>query len=181
MQNNQPGISFIEILVILLLIAISMSFVIPRFITNRPGIQQKKFFADFASMVSDTMYQAITSKTTHQIFFDFDHHIIIVKKHQPIPDESNQHKHFIPLAQSVFHSRLTIPDFFTIRNFIVQAEEQMKSGMTMHDAWFYIMPDGTSQATILNIEDDSQDTPARFSITINPFYSQATLHDTFQK
>lgn len=184
MQNKTncvPGISFIEILVLLLLISIATSMVIPRFITNRPGMAQKNFFAEFSTLVADTTYQAIVSKKVHQILFDFDHHKIVVKKHQPMPDEPNKHKQFTQVPKDIFHSQISLPNQFTVRNFVVQGNDEMKSGMTMHDAWFYIMPDGTSQPTTINIEDDTQDTTALFSITINPFYSQATLHDTFQK
>jgi competence protein ComGC len=180
-KNNQPGISFIEILVLLLLISIFMSMAIPRFITNRPGMAQKNFFADFATLVSDTVYQAIVTKKVHQIFWDFDHHQIIVKRHELVSDEKNKHIQFKPLGKDVFHSQIKIPELFLVRNFIVQGNEQMESGVKKHDAWFYIMPDGSSQATTINIDDDTQDTPAKFSITINPFYSQASLHETFQK
>jgi len=177
--NLTPGISFIEILVLLLLISIAMSMIVPRFITNRPGKAQKTFFAEFSTLVADTAYQAIVSKKVHQIYWSFDHHKILVKKYQSMPDEPNKHLHFVPIPKDVFHSQISVPEQFTVRNFIVQGNDEMKSGMTMHDAWFYIMPDGTSQPTTINIDDDTQDTTAHFSITINPFYSQAMLHDTF--
>jgi len=158
-----------------------MSMAVPRFITNKPGTTQKHFFAEFATLVSDTAYQAIVSKKVHQIYWDFKTHKITVKRHENMPDEANIHQRFKTVAKDVFHSEVNAPELFTVRNFIVQGDELIKPGMIMNDAWFYIMPDGSSQATTINIDDATQDVTARFSITINPFYSQATLHDAFQK
>lgn len=184
MQNKThcvPGISFIEILVLLLLISIAMSMVIPRFITNRAGMAQKNFFAEFSTLVADTAHQAIVNKKVHQIYWNFKQNKIIVKRFQKMDDEPNKHNQFVPVPKDVFHSQISVPAQFVVRNFIVQGNDEMSSGLSMNDAWFYIMPDGSSQPTKINIDDDSQDMTTHFSITINPFYSQATLHDTFQK
>lgn len=176
-----PGISFIEILVLLLLISIATSMLAPRFITNRPGKLQKQFFSELSMLIADTTYQSIMSKKVYQVFWDFNTHTIAVKKHQKMPGEPNKNRHFVDIPKDIFHSKIKIPEQFTIRNFIVQGKDEMTTGKKLDDAWFFIMPDGTSQPVTINIDDETQDTIAHFSITINPFYSQATLHDHFQK
>ncbi len=181
MQNNKPGISFIEILVILLLISIMTSFVIPRMFTNRAGMTKKKFFSEFSTMMADTVFQSIIAKKVHQVFFDFDHHQIVVKQHNPKIDEKKKEAQFEAVPKNLFHSQIQLPEGFRIRNFFIEKNDEVKPGAKINDAWFYIMPDGTSQPVIINVDDDSDEHEARFSITINPFYSQATLHDTFQK
>ena len=52
----------------------------------------------------------------------------------------------------------------------------------MHDVWFYIMPDGTSQSIIINIEEQELNDVSNnlFALSINPFYSQVTEYETFQ-
>lgn len=157
-----------------------MSMAIPRFITNKPDTAQKQFFAEFATLVADTAYQAIVTKKVHQIYWNFNTHQIIVKRYENMPDEANIHQRFKPIAKDVFHSQIKYPELFNIRNFFVQGEDLIKPGMIMNDAWLYIMTDGSSQATTINIEDATQEVTTKFSITINPFYSQATLHDRFQ-
>lgn len=175
MQNNQPGISFIEILVILLLITTTLSLVVPRFV-NRHSTASKRFFADVSSLVADTRFQAITSKKVHQILFDFDNHSIVVKQQQGADDNANQ---FQPLGDVGFATQQVIPQNFVMRNFFINGKDQIKLGFATHDAWIYLMPDGTCQATIINIADEQNDT--RFSISINPFLSQVSYHDTFQQ
>lgn len=158
-----------------------MSMAIPRFITNKPGAAQKQFFQEFASLLSDTAYQALNSKTIHQILWDIKHHKIIVKKHIPDPTEKNKHKQFKTLAKDVFHTQLDIPTNFKIINFFINGNDEVKPGMIMDDFWLYVMQDGSCQPTTINLENHDETPLARFSITINPFYSQATLHDVFQK
>lgn len=181
MQNKQPGISFIEILVILLLISIATSFVIPRFLSNKPRAAQKKFFTEFSTLLSDTVFQAVTNKTVYQIYFDLNKQIIMIKKYNPKIMTDNKHLKFEPIPKDVFKNQISLPSTFSIKNFFVQDKDEFTSGMKMDDAWFYVMPDGNSQAVIINMNDDSDDRETKFSITINPFYSQVTLHDTFQK
>ena len=142
---------------------------------------KKRFFSNFNSLIIDTMFQAIVTKKVHQIFFDFDHQKVMVKKHNSKIDEKNKHLQFEPVDKNLFNSQIELPQTLTVRNFFVEKKDEIKSGMKMHDAWFYIMPDGSSQPVVINIDDDSDEREAKFSISINPFYSQASLHDTFQK
>lgn len=187
MQNNvlhkhtQPGISFIEILVVLLLISILMSTVMPRIFSYNPRRTYQTFFHDFAQLLSDTAYQAVMSKKTHQIFWDFKNKKITVKQYAPDDTEKNIAKQFKPLPKDVFHTQLDLPDYFTIANFIIQGKESLIPGAITNDAWFYVMKDGSCQATTINIGDSTQPEGTGFSIQINPFYSQATYHDEFSK
>jgi len=181
MQNKKSGISFIEILVVLLLISIMTSFVIPRMFTNRAGMTKKRFFSDFSTLIADTVFQSIITKKVHQIFFDFDHHQVIVKQHNPKIDEKKKEAQFEAVPKNIFNSKIVFPEEFKVRNFFIEKNDEIKAGSKTNNAWFYIMPDGTSQPVIINIDDDSDGQEAKFSISINPFYSQATLHDTFQK
>ncbi|MCX5924300.1 MAG: hypothetical protein NTZ68_02665 [Candidatus Dependentiae bacterium] len=180
LKHTTAGVSFIEILVLLLLISMFMSFVAPRFLTNPRGKEKKEFFSNFSQLLSDTVYQAIASKKIHQVFFDFDHREIKVKIHTP-SKEQDKHKQFKPVADGIFHSSATIPEPLIIKNFFIQGVDEMGQGKVTHDAWFYIMPDGTSQTVTINIEDENEETNNQFAIIINPFYSQAKLHDTFAK
>ncbi len=180
MQNKQPGISFIEILVILLLVSIATSLTIPRFLANKPRAAQKKFFTEFSTLITDTVFQAVMNKTVYQVYFDLNKQTISIKKYNPKIENDNKHLKFDPVSKDIFKNEINIPTTFSIKNFFVQDKDEFISGMKMNDAWFYIMPDGNSQAVIININ-ESNDQETKFSITVNPFYSQVRLHDTFQK
>lgn len=181
MQNKQSGISFIEILVILTLISVATSIVIPRFLSSKPRSAQKKFFTEFNTLIADTVFQAVQTQTVHQIYFDLNKQKIIVKKYNPKIEDGDKHHKFQDSAKDIFLNQMNIPNHFSIQNFFVQGKDEFTPGIKMNDAWFYIMSDGNSQAVVININDDSNNQETKFSITINPFYSQVKLHDTFQK
>src|SRR5690349_3448715 len=137
MQNNQSGISFIEILVILLLISIATSLIIPSFLSNRPRSAQKKFFTEFNTLISDTVFQAVKNKTVYQIYFDLEKHTISIKKYNPKIDTENKHLKFEPIPKDLFLNQINLPTAFSIQNFFVQEKDEFKPGMKMNDAWFY--------------------------------------------
>ncbi len=180
-KNNKAGISFIEVLVVLLLMSLIMSFAVPRFLSSQQGRAKKQFFAEFAVLVSDTMYQAVISKKIHQIFWDLNHHEILVKIYDEHSSEQGKHKKFKAIAPGIFHSKIKFPENFLIRNFFIQGKDEMEAGVTKYTLWSYIMPDGTSQQLLINIQDENEEKNNQFAIKVNPFYSQASLHDTFEK
>lgn len=181
LHKNQSGISLIEILVVLLLMSLMMTFAIPRFMSSQKGRTKKLFFNEFATLVSETMRQAVVTKKIHQIFWDIDHKKIIVKVYDEKTNEPSKHKKFKTLPDKTFASTMNIPESFLIENFFIQGGDEAAPGKTMHDVWTYIMPDGTSQNVIINIQDSQETGNNRFSIIINPFFSQVKLHDSFQK
>ena len=180
-KKNMAGISFIEILVVLLLLSLLMSFAIPKFLSSQQGRAKKQFFAEFAMLVSDTMYQAVISKKIHQIFWDLKQHEILVKIYDEKSSEQDKHKKFRPLKQGDFHNKIKLPESFLIRNFFIQGKDEMEAGVTKYTLWTYIMPDGTSQQLLINIQDENETKNNQFAIRINPFYSQASLHHAFEK
>ena len=185
MHNNeyktQAGISFIEVLVVLLLMSLMVSFVIPRFMSMQKGRAKKEFFSEFAKLVTDSAHQAIVTKKIHQIFWDIDKYEITVKIFNEKSEEQSKHKKFKIIDADVFHTNMKIPSSFKIHNFFINGNDEVKSGSTFNNAWTYIMPDGTSQPVIINIEDESESTDNKFCITINPFYSQVSLNNAFEK
>lgn len=178
---NQTGISFIEVLVVLLLTSLVMSFAVPRFLSSQQGRAKKQFFQEFATLISDTMHQAVITKKIHQVFWNLTQHEIIVKIYDDNSEEKNKHAKFKTVAPDTFHTKIKIPQSFTIHNFFIQGKDTVESGVNMQTVYTYIMPDGTSQAVLINVQDDNETNNNRFSIKINPFYSQVSLHDSFEK
>jgi type II secretory pathway pseudopilin PulG len=178
-HNTQAGISFIEVLVVLLLVSVMMSFAIPRFLAMQKGRAKNEFFSQFAKLVTDSTHQAIINKKIHQIFWDINQHEIAVKIYDEKSEEKNKHKKFKTIDADVFHTNMKIPDSFKFHNFFINGNDEVQSGSTFNNAWTYIVPDGTSQPVMVNIEDESDNN--KFCITINPFYSQVSLHHAFEK
>lgn len=183
MQNKQPGFSFLEIMIVLLLISIAGSFVIPTFFGKRHGVIRKQFIADFTTLVQETLFQAITTGKIHQLFFDIQNQEILVKVHEPSLHEDDMHQQFELAPADAFTPKMKLSQQLVIKNFYIQGIDEVKAGSIMNEIWFYIMPDGSSQTVIINIEDQDPDSLDfhPFSISINPFYSQVQEHDAFQK
>jgi hypothetical protein len=179
-NDLKTGISFLEILVTLLLMSLLMTFAMPRFFSSQPSKTKKVFFADFSKLVTDTAHQAIMNDKIHQIFWDFNKRTISVKIFDPAIESSNKHERFKPTDASVFKTHMSIPTEFTINNFFINEKESVTSGK-LNTVFHYIMPDGTAQPVIANIVNDNDTVNPRFCIQIDPFYSQVSLHDTFQK
>ena len=177
------GISFIEILIVLLLTSTILSFVIPSFFNKGIKSQKQTFISQFNTLVQESLMQAVINGKVYQIFFDFDQHLIIPKIHDLSLPPTNQHQQFSPLPKGAIPEPITLPAHFAVRNFFINGVDEFGSGRTMKTAWFYIMPDGTSQAIIINIEslEDTASKQYTFSLVINPFYSQVKEYDTFQK
>lgn len=178
----KKGVSFLEILFVLFLLSLFASFIIPTFIGKQKHAAKKQFIADFVTMMQESLYQAINTNKIHQIYFDLDNHEIISKAQDKSLEKESQHKQFLPATDAGI-SNVRIPEQLVIRNFFIQNEDEFQTGNIMNDVFFYIMPDGTSQSIIINIEEQDPDAPENsvFALTINPFYSQVQEHDTFQK
>ena len=179
-QHNTMGFSFIETLVVLLLFSLCTSLVIPRLFQNKPGSVKKQFITNFKTLISETLYQAIATQKTHQIFFDLNKQEILVNVYQLNATESSKHSQFKPTNKNSFYNRLAIPSTFIIKNLYINKIDEMAQNKKVNDVYFYIVPDGTCQPVILNIIDEQIEANNNFSISINPFYSQVTEHDTFK-
>lgn len=175
------GISFIEILITLLILGVIITFVIPTFLSKNAKTPKKLFCAQFNVLMQETLAQAIINNKVHQVFFDFDDRKIIVKSHEPAQPGTTEHDKFVPIPENSYPKVITIPDSLDIKNFFINGKDDFAAGSNVRTIWFYIMPSGTSQSVIINIEDAESTHQNRFAITINPFYSQVKEYDTFQQ
>lgn len=179
--SNKKGISFIEILITLLILGVISAFVVPTFLTKNAKTPRKLFCAQFSVLMQESLACAIVSNKIHQIYFDFEGRKIIVKIHEPAQIGTTEHDKFAPIPQGSYPQPIAIPESLDVKNFFINGKDEFASGNTKHTAWFYIMPNGTSQSIILNIHDDESVNQSSFAITINPFYSQVKEYDTFQQ
>ncbi len=146
---------------------------------NQKHAAKKQFIGDFTTLMQESLYQAIMTKKIYQIYFDLDNRYITAKHKDTSLNKETTHQQFTP-DENI--SKIIIPEQLVIRNFFIQKEDEFSTGKAMHDVWFYIMPDGTSQSIIINIEEQELNDVSNnlFALSINPFYSQVTEYETFQ-
>ena len=179
---NKSGVSFIEILVILLIIGLITSFVIPSYLKKQAKSTKQQFYTEFETLIQQTLTNAIVTNKVHQIFFDIKEHKIIIKSYNQSKPEPDKHKKFSPASLDSFPTSTNISPDLVIRNFFINGRDEFESGINIDTVYFYIMPDGTSQSVIINIEDTQTTSQQnKFAIVINPFYCQIKEYDAFQK
>ena len=179
MQNSQQGFSIIEILIVLLLISVAGSLIIPTLFNKKQDVIKRQFTANFTTLVSEALYLAVSTKKTHQVYFNFDEKIISIKEHDPSIQDQNFHNQFVFTDQGNSFNYKNISNQLSFKNFYIEGKDELLSDAITHNSWFYIMPDGTSQSVIINIE--VLDPPSQFALSVNPFYSQVQSYDSFQK
>jgi len=180
MQNNQQGISFIEILVALLLISILLSMTTNIFFARRPRQAQKDFYAQFLVLVDYATSSAVMQKKVYKVDFDLEHKNIGLAQFDPASQATNKHERFTPIAHTS-DTMINIPPFTTLKNFFINGVDELHRSVKTEHVWFYIMPDGSSQSIIMNFENEQESSNNQYAFCINPFYSRVTLHEAFQK
>ena len=174
---NKMGFSFLEILISLFIISIIGSIAIPPLINKKESSPRKRFVNDLSGLVGEAATSAINLKKVYQILFDFKSKKVTLKVENKEILDDNKHKKFSELPKE----NIKIPDELSFKNFSINGMDEMEHGDQKNEAWFYIMPDGTSQGVVINIEDAEKEINNLFSIVINPFYSQVKEYDSFQK
>lgn len=166
----------------LLIIGLITSLAIPSYLKRQAKSTKQQFYKEFETLIQKTLTNAIVTNKIHQIFFDIKEHKIIIKSYDPSQPEADKHKKFSPASLDSFPTSTNISQDLVIRNFFINGIDEFASGMNVENIYFYIMPDGTSQSVIINIEDTQTTSQQnKFSITINPFYCQTKEYNAFQK
>lgn len=180
---SQQGFSFLELMVVLALLGLLGAFVVPNLFRSQKNAERKELLYSFETLIKDTVVRSIVEGTTHQIYIDIAHEVIQMRMYNPASPESNPHKKFIPVQDGHYLTEIKFLKKFKINNFFINGVDEVTSGTAMQDVMFYIMPDGTSQAIIINFiaqDEDSNAQDIHFSCLINPFYARMFVHETFQ-
>lgn len=180
MQNNQSGISFIEILVALLMISILLSITMPMFQSKKNRPEQKKLFTNFQNIVEYASNRAIIQKKTHKVIWDLNAHTLSLAEYSADKEEeADIHQRFNILPTSS-ETSITIPDFVEVKNFFINQKDDKSFNDSMNQIWFYLMPDGSCQPVTINLENNNESSYHQYAFTINPFYSKVSFHESFQ-
>ena len=166
-MHKVSGFSFLEMLIVLLVIGLLLSIVAPRLRGNNRG-RMDEFVTNFQSLVTDTVSAAVTEHKPHKVLFDFEANTITTWSYHPETEEKNVHQQFVPVS-----GELSIPEWLHITAFKIFGQDEMNSMKRTDTAWFYCMPDGSVQAVEIGVilEDDQQ-----MMMTVSPFYGVVGVH-----
>lgn len=183
-KTAQSGFSLLELMVVLALIGLLGAFVVPNVFRARQGAQRKEFLAAFESLLKDAVLRSILENQTHQIFIDIAHELIQTRACNLKARDADERKRFIKVVDADFVTEIKFPKRFVMKDFFINGVQEFRAGTATVDVHFYVMPDGTSQAVIINAVDQDEDgiePEVTFSVSINPFYARMSVHETFQK
>ena len=172
MKKINSGFSFLEILIVLIIIGIITSFVVPKIFKPSFNKIRVNFIADFSNLIDLTVLQAVFNNKVYKIIFEKN------------KDEDNRWK----VSAKVFNDKIESEDFsdkFSDSNFeiidfpenielinlFIDEKDQMES--ITYETFFYINNNGTAQNVKINfLEYRENNKEYIFSLKINPFFAR---------
>jgi prepilin-type N-terminal cleavage/methylation domain-containing protein len=183
--NKQSlGFTFIELLVVLLIMGIIGSLVMPNLAPRTPKYEREQFIAGLNGLMQTAVNQAMINHTLHQIHVDLKTHRITLRKHNGNYDRQGNPE-CTPITGGYGAFSVTIPDYLTFKQFFIEGiNEISERGKATQELWFFLIPEGLCQQVIINVLDnhDAPDgKPAHVGLVLNPFLVQFKVYDEFQK
>jgi len=179
---KQSGFSFIELMIVFVLIAMLGAFVVPNIFRTKKGKERKEFLLVLETMLKDAVLRSIIHNEIHQIYFDINKEEVLLRTYDDKIINTSSHKQFSEVKDDEYHTKIKFLKNFKIKNFFINGIDEIIAGVVLQDVLFYIMPDGTSQIVVANIVDeyDEDEQGFNFSFVINPFYARMSVYETFQ-
>lgn len=185
-SHKARGFTLIEIIIVIAIMAVLALVVVPQLWRHRPAYERNQFVSQLSSLISSGLLEALETQKLHRIYVDLNQKKVRLERATDKKQSSGDFV-FEKVARSYQMTEFALPEEVTIKNFYINAHDEMAQSIqtTTKAIWFYLMPDGTSQAVIINAIDmndlDSQGNPAHMSIVVNPFTLQVEQYASFQK
>ncbi len=144
-----------------------------------PRYERNRFFSDLNQLVGLAWQNAIAERKTHKVYFDFEKNNVKVEMASGQKDVKGQ-EIFKPMKGKYFTTTIDWPENLLVRNFYIEGTDEAKSKRM----WFFIVPDGLSQAIVINLIDQQEEKetgPKKIGLVLNPFLAEFKIYDEFQK
>jgi len=177
------GFSFLELMVVILLLGIMATVLVPNLQRLRPGYQRRLFITELNSLLLFAWRNALITQRVHRLLFDIGKRVVRV---QAEVEEKGKEKEFYDLQTQYIKTYYQWPENIIIKELFVGKEEQLqRPGMKTESTWFFLVPEGMSQEVIINALDtndtDAQGKEKQIGLVINPFTVQLSAYEIFQK
>src|SRR3990167_9330526 len=101
-RTQQSGFSFIELMIVFVLIAMLGAFVVPNLFRTKQGAQRKEFLLSLETMLKDAVLRSIIHNEVHQIYFDIEKEVVQLRTHDAKSIETNLHKQFSEIKDAEY-------------------------------------------------------------------------------
>jgi prepilin-type N-terminal cleavage/methylation domain-containing protein len=175
---RKPGFTFLEIMIVLVIIGIMATIVVPRLFYRPAKPPLDTFVYELNRLLQASILEAIRTELLHRLFFDF-------KKNQVFLEVASK-KNVDPQAPATLYHRvgslavpteIVIPENLIFRHFYIGAIDEMV-GLGKGTIHFFIGPDGAVQEVTIVIADENNNT---ITLMTNPFSGQLVLYEGIKK
>lgn len=180
----KPGISLIEIMIALAIIAVVGTTIVPRLWHTDARQERRNLLVQLNELIGITQQQAIITNTEHKVEFDLPT-IRVLRASDKRTSEG------APIFESVknfvVRPDMTLPKNIDIKQFLINGIDEMSRfiGGNSKKIWFFISADGIAQPVIINMLDKKDRVRSgkagSFSWVMNPFSAQFKEYDEFQQ
>ena len=183
-KHHSLGFTLIELLIAIAIIGMMMVAVIPYMQRMQSGYERKQFVAGINSLAQVAWQQAIITGAVHRVLFNIKERKAFVER-DVTKSALTKKLDFEPM-ESVEGSSMSWPTSMEIKQFMIGGFDEMKriKGDKAKEIWFYVIPDGMTQAVTINFidkDDIVENKPKQFGLVMNPFLAQFKVYDAFQK
>lgn len=170
-------------MVVLLIIGLIAAISIPVLRSTKSKGQQD-FVDHLQDLVALGWRRALSDQKTCRVFFDIKKRTMRVEQESGLDGQGEPI--FKQLEATYGTTAYSWPDTIEIKQFFIDGKEAGKAGRELITVFFYILPQGYSQAILINLVDkdkkiNNAEKGKPFSIEINPFSVQLTRYETFQQ
>lgn len=182
MQKNYLGFSLIEMMIVIALIAITISIILPT-LSNKKEKVLSIFEKNINLLLKKAHFNAIETGKIQKIYFDLKNKKVELQEESSVNKNTNE-RVFSPVKSSRFKAKFDLSEKLEFNNFYINTVDGIKDQMAQatNDIWFFITSVGIAQDVVINIIDtQDQSRSLKAGLVLNPFTLVFEKHETFQK
>lgn len=182
----KQGFSLVEVLVVLALIAVVGTVVVPTIWRTDPRQARHAVLGELNALIGLVQQRAVTTGKEHKIECDFKQGVITAS-HDSGKRTSEGKSIFEPLSGLVVKPEIAWPRHLQVKQFVVEGFDEMTrfAGAATTRIWFFVLPDGMTQAVTINLIDTKDIVRGgkgrQCGWVLNPFSAQFKEYDAFQE
>ena len=183
-KSNKTGFTFLEVMVVMGLIALLATIGMPLLFSRKPRYERELFFRRLNALTQLGWQNALITHKIHKISFDFASRTVRLLQESPSNHADN--KKYVPLKRAHIHTTISWPKQLDVKQFFVEGSDEFAShaGRSTAEVWFFIVPEGLAQQVTINMldtKDKKSGKPRQVGLVLNPFSAQFVVYDTWQK